>query len=77
MSFNKSVLKKKANIILSFNDIFRTNKYDFSLTQADINATGTRSNDTRRVGLTFRYNFGIKPKEENKGGFGQPVENTN
>jgi len=74
ISFNKSMMKKKANIILSFNDIFLTNKTTFRLQQGNVNAYGTRMADTRRVGLTFRYNFGIKPKEEKKEMFSQPLE---
>lgn len=74
ISFNKSVMKKKANIILSFNDIFLTNKTTFRLQQGNVNAYGTRLGDTRRVGITFRYNFGIKPKEEKKEMFSQPSE---
>ncbi|MEJ7627918.1 MAG: outer membrane beta-barrel protein [Ferruginibacter sp.] len=77
LSVNQSVLKKKANIIISVNDIFQTNRYNFSIEQAGIKAEGTRYNDTRKIGLTFRYNFGIKPKEENKGGFEQPAEVAN
>ncbi len=73
-SFNKSIMKKKANVILSFNDIFKTNVVDFSINQAGINANGRRFNDTRRMGLTFRYNFGIKPKEEKKNSFDAPAE---
>ena len=37
-------------------------------------AQGQRINDTRRLGLTFRYNFGIKPKEENKKAFDAPSD---
>ena len=77
LSLNQSIMKKKANIILSINDIFKSNKYDFSIEQAGIKAEGTRYNDTRKIGLTFRYNFGIKPKEENKNRFDQPAETTN
>jgi len=74
LSLNKAVLKKKANIILSVNDIFHTNKGDFNISQSGINAFGSRVNDTRRIGLTLRYNFGIKPKEDKKQGFEQPEE---
>jgi hypothetical protein len=74
LSFNRSLLKKKANLILSFNDIFLTNRYKFSINQAGIIATGERYNDTRRSGLTFRYNFGIKPREEKQQQFGVPAE---
>ena len=76
-SANKEILKKKANIILSVNDILQTNRFDFSLAQASIRAQGTRFNDTRRAGITIRYNFGIKPKQENRGGFDQPAETNN
>lgn len=74
-SVNKEILNKKANVILSVNDIFQTNRVEFNLEQATIRAEGIRYNDTRRAGLTFRYNFGIKPKQENKAGFDQPTEN--
>ncbi len=77
MSINKSILKKKGNLILAFNDIFRTNKIEFALKQGTVNAFGSRINDTRRAGLTFRYSFGIKPKEEKKNAFEQPSESSN
>ncbi len=75
MSINKTVLQKKGNIILAFNDIFRTNQVSFALNQGTVSAAGQRFNDTRRAGITFRYNFGIKPKEEKKDMFEQPAEN--
>lgn len=71
---NQAIFKKKMNVILSLNDIFRTNKYSFALQQADIRAAGTRVNDTRRIGVTLRYNFGIKPKEEKQPMFETPKE---
>ena len=74
VSANKSILKKKANIILSVNDLLHTNQVSFSLQQGTVNAHGRRVNDTRRLGLTFRYNFGIKPKEENKKSFETPSD---
>ncbi|MCP9749967.1 outer membrane beta-barrel protein [Ferruginibacter sp. HRS2-29] len=70
---NQAILKKKMNVILSVNDLLRTNKYSFALQQADIRANGSRVNDTRRIGLTLRYNFGIKPKEE-KAAFEAPKD---
>ncbi len=76
VSLNKAVLKKKLNIILSGNDIFRTNQYQFNIQQAGINAVGKRFNDSRRIGLTLRYNFGIKPKEEKNETFDAPAELT-
>ncbi len=74
VSVNKSILKKKANIILSVNDLLRTNQVSFNLQQGNVNAEGTRINDTRKLGLTIRYNFGIKPKEEKKSGFDAPAD---
>ena len=74
VSANKSILKKKANIILSVNDLLHTNQVSFSLQQGSVHAQGKRVNDTRRLGLTFRYNFGIKPKEENKKSFEAPSD---
>ncbi len=77
ISLNKAILKKKMNIILSGNDIFRTNQYEFNIQQAGINAVGKRFNDTRKIGLTLRYNFGIKPREEKTESFEAPAEGTN
>jgi outer membrane receptor protein involved in Fe transport len=74
VSANKSILKKKANIILSVNDLLQTNRVSFSSKQGTTEAGGKRVNDTRRIGLTFRYNFGIKPKEENKKSFDAPAD---
>ncbi len=74
ISANKSILKKKANIILSVSDVLQTNRVTFSLQQGSVSARGQRINDTRRIGLTFRYNFGIKPKEENKKTFEAPAD---
>lgn len=74
LSVNKSVLKKKANIILSLNDALRTNRVDFSLQQGNVNSTGSRVNDTRRLGLTLRYNFGLSKSKENKEFGAAPAE---
>ncbi len=74
ISVNKSILKKKANIIISVNDALRTNHVSFKLNQGNVSAEGSRVNDTRRFGITLRYNFGLnKPKEDKE--FGAPVEN--
>lgn len=73
-SVNRALLNRKMNIVLSFNDMFYTNKYTFKIDQPTINASGQRFNDTRRVGLTVRYNFGIKPKEDKNENFAPPAE---
>jgi hypothetical protein len=77
VSLNKAILKKKMNVILSGNDLFRTNQNEFAIQQAGINATGKRFNDTRKIGITLRYNFGIKPKEEKRESFEAPAEGSN
>ncbi len=73
VSVNKAVLNKKANIILSVNDLLQTNHVSFNIDQGNVHATGSRVNDTRRIGITLRYNFGGKPKEERKS-FDTPSE---
>ncbi len=65
MSINQQFFKKKLNITLSLNDIFKTNQNEFSINQGSVMATGMREGDTRRFGLNIRYNFGLRKKEEN------------
>ncbi|MEY4904207.1 MAG: hypothetical protein RLZZ292_2022 [Bacteroidota bacterium] len=64
--FNKKFLDQKLAFTLTVNDIFFTNRPKFTLAQGKLAATGERINDTRRVGLSFRYNFGVKTKENNR-----------
>ena len=73
-SANKSILKKKANLIFSINDVFNSNRPTINLNQGNVSVKGTRASDSRRAGITFRYNFGLsKPKENQE--FGVPGEN--
>ena len=62
-SINRQFLNKKLIVTASYNDFLYTNKNNFTLRQGSQNAIGYRESDTRRWGLTFRYNFGFKPKE--------------
>jgi hypothetical protein len=62
-TINRQFLKKKLTITASYNDFLFTNKNNFVLNQGSQNAIGYRESDTRRLGLSLRYNFGIKPKE--------------
>lgn len=64
VSANKSLFKKKVNLIVSISDLLRTNKAVFQFNRNGQHVTGTRINDSRRLGISLRYNFGIKPKEE-------------
>jgi iron complex outermembrane recepter protein len=67
MGITKLLMNKKLSVILSANDILRTNKTSFHLAQGSLQVNGTRLQDTRRLGLTLRYNFGITHKKEKKG----------
>ncbi|GAB2777441.1 outer membrane beta-barrel family protein [Rhabdobacter roseus] len=67
LNLNRQLLNKKLLASLSVTDLFFTNKYEFTLNQGSVSASGARINDTRRVGLSLRYNFGIRKKEERSG----------
>ena len=62
-SINRQFLKKKLIVTASYNDLFFTNNNHFVLHQGTQNAVGYRENDSRRWGISLRYNFGINPKE--------------
>ena len=66
VNFNKKFPKQKVQLILAFNDIFHTQRPDFTLQQGGIFATGERENDTQKVGLTVRYNFGVENANKKK-----------
>ena len=74
ISITKMVMAKKLSIILSGNDVLFTNKAEFHIQQGNLVGNGTRIQDSRRVGVTLRYNFGIRPKEEKKQNFEQPAD---
>jgi iron complex outermembrane recepter protein len=63
---NKSVLKKKLNIILTSNDVLRTNKIMFNVNVPKFVGNGINYSDTRRIGIGLKYTFGAKPKTEPK-----------
>jgi iron complex outermembrane receptor protein len=63
-SINRQFFKQKLVVTLSMNDIFYTQRFPFTINQGSIRATGERFNDSRRVGINLRYNFGIRKKEE-------------
>lgn len=74
LSANKSILKKKMNVILTINDILRTNINTFIINQPNFLADGFRYADTRRIGIALKYNFGLKPRVEKRQGFEVPPE---
>ncbi len=67
LNLNRQLMNKKMLLSLSVSDVFFTNKYQFTLNQGSIAASGARINDTRRVGLSLRYNFGVRKREERSG----------
>jgi hypothetical protein len=71
LSITQMVLHKKLSIILSGSDVLLTNKAVFHIQQGNLVGNGSRIQDSRRVGITLRYNFGIKPKEEKKQNYEQ------
>lgn len=64
LSINRQFLNRKLIVTVSINDLFYSNKNDFTINQGSVNAAGTRRADTRRVGINIRYNFGIRKKED-------------
>ena len=75
LSVTKLLMAKKLSVILSGNDILLTNIPDFHIQQGTVLGNGRRISDSRRIGLTLRYNFGFRQKEEKKTNFEQPAEN--
>jgi iron complex outermembrane receptor protein len=64
-SINRQFFRQKLTVTLSMNDIFATNKNNFTIKQGSVNANGFRQSDKRRLGINIRYNFGLRKKEEN------------
>jgi hypothetical protein len=62
-SVNRQFFKKKLIVTASYNDFLFSNKNNFILKQGTQNAVGYRETDSRRWGISLRYNFGFKPKE--------------
>jgi iron complex outermembrane recepter protein len=65
MNITQQFLKRKLVVTVSANDIFYTNRNDFTINQGSVKAEGFRRSDTRRFGLNLRYNFGFRKKEDN------------
>ena len=65
-SINHHFFDRKLALTLSAQDIFYTNRYDASIDQGGITGTISRYNDSQRFGISLRYNFGLKHKDEQK-----------
>ncbi len=74
LSANKSILKKKMNIIISVNDALLTNRIRFNVDVPKFIGNGIQYGDTRRIGIALKYNFGLKPKPEKAPAFGAPID---
>lgn len=64
-SISQQFFDRKLQVTLSVQDLFYTNRYNYSIDQGGIIGSGERYNDSRRFGINLRYNFGIRKKEEN------------
>lgn len=62
----QTFLDKALTITLNIRDALGTMKTRFELKQGSIPTYGDRYTDNRRIGLSIRYNFGIRKKEEDK-----------
>jgi hypothetical protein len=63
-NINRRFMKDKLTVTLSVNDIFFTNKYDFSIQQGSVNAYGLRENDTAALVLTSVIISALKRKKK-------------
>jgi iron complex outermembrane recepter protein len=63
---SQTFLNKKLTVTLSARDVLRTMVTEFEFNQGGVYSYGDRYTDNMRFGINIRYNFGIKPKEENK-----------
>jgi hypothetical protein len=64
-SVNRKFFKEKLVVTVSLNDMFATNRNNFTIKQGSVDASGYRKSDSRRFGINIRYSFGIRKKEEN------------
>jgi iron complex outermembrane recepter protein len=74
LSASKTLLKKKMTITLTANDMLLTNRVRFNVDVPKFIGTGNSYNDTRKIGIAIRYNFGFKPRPERRQGFDIPPE---
>lgn len=64
LSINRKFVQNKLNVTLSVSDLFFTSPNTFMLQQGSVVAQGMRLGDSRRVGLSLRYNFGLKKQRD-------------
>ncbi|MCX6219035.1 outer membrane beta-barrel protein [Spirosoma sp.] len=64
LSINRKFMQNRLNVTLSVSDLLFTNPNTFMLEQGSVVAQGMRQGDSRRVGLSLRYNFGLKKQRD-------------
>lgn len=74
IGLNQTFFNKKLNVTLNASDVLRTMVTRFSLNQGGITTFGDRYGDNQRIGLNLRYQFGLRKKEEERGGMPLDVE---
>ncbi len=67
MGINQTFFDKKLQITLNCRDLFHTMKFRGTLHLGSQDAEALRYTDSRRIGISIRYNFGIKDKPEKRG----------
>lgn len=65
---NQTFLERRLSVTLNATDVLRTMAVQFNLNQGSISTEGNRYSDNQRFGVNVRYNFGVKKKEEKRGG---------
>ncbi len=66
LTLSQTLMNKKLQISLFIRDVLRTMETPFILRQSDIVFEGERYADNQRVGMTLRYQFGIRKKDDQK-----------
>ena len=74
IGLNQTFLNKKLNVTFNATDVLRTMVTRFSLNQGGIITFGDRYGDNQRIGLNVRYQFGLRKKDEERGGTPFDVE---
>lgn len=64
ISINQSFLDNRLHITLSGRDVLRTMQQNFRFNQGTLYLEGDRYSDNQRIGLSIRYQFGIRKQEE-------------
>lgn len=66
LTMSQTFMNKNLQISLFMRDVLRTMVTPFTLQQSDIVFEGERYADNQRVGMTLRYQFGIRKKDDQK-----------